>query len=500
MQRRTIVALGVFAVLLVATLASAARREEGGISRLDLSGIDTSTIDTIVIEGEETTTLVKDGENWKTDGRRADQSAVDAVLKALGQVKSTRLVTQNPDRFATYEVDDEKGLKVTYQRGDTVVARLVIGKGIRGGTNIRVGDEVYAVKGVYRYTFDRKKPRWYDLRLFPELAEADLSKVKVDLASGESYTLVRGEDGTWSLESGPRPQGFRFDAQQAKSLVSTLVSVRAKDIEAGPAKPGANWDTLTLETPTGSTVLKIAPKAEGDSDVKAVVQGREDVYVLYAATADRLRRPLESLRDLSLVSVDPEKVVEMEISGKDGRVHFVKKDGTWTLAEGQTVPDGFELDPALVDSRVRAVARARAMAVAAPTDRFGPDPGNTWVKLVVAPAAAEQEGSKQGAEAEGAPEHAGAKGAAQGETVLLRFGKEVKDGDRTLVLVRGNADDLTYRAATYLRDSLTSGLDAFKKRPPMAGPPGGGFDPEQLKGLPPEVRKQLMQQLLQGGH
>ena len=72
----------------------------------------------------------------------------------------------------------------------------------------------------------------------------------------------------------------------------------------------------------------------------------------------------------------------------------------------------------------------------------------------------------------------------------------MKDGERTLVLARGNADALTYRAGTYLRDSLTAGLDSFKKRPPVAGPAPGGFDPEQLKGLPPEIRKQLMQQMM----
>ena len=114
MHKRTVIAFVVFVALLGVVMATIFKPQERNISRLSVPAIAAETVEKIVVDRAETYELVKEGEYWVLDdGRPADDAQIDRALESVGTLTSTELVSSNPAKHATYEVDDETG-----SRGD----------------------------------------------------------------------------------------------------------------------------------------------------------------------------------------------------------------------------------------------------------------------------------------------------------------------------------------------------------------------------------------------
>ena len=77
MNRTTLTALAVFAILLLAVVLRVGQETERGISRISLAHVKPDAIDRIVVRGDNPAEFRKDGEIWRlANGREAEANAV----------------------------------------------------------------------------------------------------------------------------------------------------------------------------------------------------------------------------------------------------------------------------------------------------------------------------------------------------------------------------------------------------------------------------------------
>jgi hypothetical protein len=480
MKKSTILAIAVFAVLLVGALAMLREKPERGITRVSFADVKPDQVSRIETRGKSSVKMAKEGDVWKLeDGKRADSVAIQRLLEAIPKIQSSTVVTRNAERFSELEVDDEKGTGIVVAAGDRELADFVVGKTARGGAHVRIDDTVYAVRGVFPSVFAREPGQWIEKKLF-DVDAAEVEKIEVSLADGTRYNLVLKES-KWALEDPSiLPAGFRFDASQAESVANQVINARANEVlETDPGDDktalGGATDAFTLVAKDGTRkTLRLGAESE-QKNVYARADGWDEVLTLFPHSSRALRKAPADMRDLGLMSFVPNDVVKLEIESGPDQLRLERDaDGkTWKVASttGET-PEGFQLDPMKVEQRVVAMRSARATAIA---------PEGAATKL-------DKPSAKLTATTD------------KGETAVLTFGAETKQDDRDAVFALGNADSAPYLVATFTRDSLTGGLPTFAvQEAPEGGLAmgGGGLDPAALQNLPPDVRESLLKQLAQ---
>jgi len=472
MSKSTLIAAVVFAALLAAAFVTLREKPERGITHLSFTEIAPADVTRVVGHGKNEFELERTEDGWKlADGRPVQSAAADRLAEAIPRIDSSTVVTQNPDRFAELEVDDDAGTTIVVYGGDRQLAEFTVGKDAGRGANIRVDDAVYITPGVYQSLFRRDPAAWIEKKLFT-LKPDGVRRVDVALGNGTSYALVKEEEG-WALEDrSVLPPGFRFDSSQARNLVRSLASLHAGDVLAedpGTETTGldADVDVFTLaddeQEPHTLTLGR-----ESDGDVYARATGWEQVVKIPTSRAQGLRRAPASFRDLSLMKIEPSEITRLEIRSDDQDLVFERTsaEADWQIAASpEEELDGFELDPNKVSARLFALGAARALDVAGP-DAEADFASPTTVLTVTT---------------------------GDGETASLLFAGGTSQGGKASVLARGNADGETYVVTEPLRADLAGGLDTFRK---TAAPPGRpAFDPASLQNLPPEVRARLLQQM-----
>ncbi len=480
MNRSTILVAIVFAGLLAGALVLFSQKPERGISRLDLGPWSKEQVTRLAFGGKDAVELAKREELWRlADGKEADSAAVERLLESLRKLRSSELLTRDEARFAELEVDGDKGTSLEAFAGTKRLFALVLGKSVAGGVAVRSGDEVFKVDGVSRAALVRQASAWRERRVFRDKVE-DITRLEVQLAGAKPYALEKQGDGFALADLSVLPAGFRFDAGAARSLVTSVVNLRAKDfesedpgLEATGLGDGADVLRLVLASSDGQQVTRVLwlGKERGEQkDVFAKVEGSEDIFTIAASTAKGLRRSVEGLRDLRLMNLEVAKAKKLAV--RDGKVSLVfeKAEGGWQLQKSaEKKPEGFVLDQNAVERRLQAVAAARATRLAEPKEAVQSGLG--------APAASVTVTLEDGARA------------------TLSFGKETKDDAREVVFARGNADAAAYLVAKWTRQNLTGGLPTFVKQPSRDDDGLKNLDPKALEKLPPEIRQALQKQI-----
>lgn len=458
MKKTTLIAIAAFGALLAVVLLT--REDETnvnvGVPKLTLSPLG-GEITGIELSGANTGKLAFEGGGWKIDGHAADDAQVKSLTDALKDFRAQDFVTEKTEKHAELEVDDAKGVKVAVTTAAGPAWTLVFGKpGKSGGTYVRdaKSNAVFTTNSPAAYQVKKKANEWRK-KSIATAAAADVVKLTVTQPSGV-LTLVNSPEG-WKMEP-PPPADFKYDPEAAQRLVTTATSLQAQDFGDTLGEQAA---TLELELKDGKKVsMKLgAKKPEGT--VPLQVEGDPQVYVLAQFTAEQLLKSVEDMRDCTLLAFDPSEAQKLSITA-GGKTTVVTKQGeTWAVTEPKKLPDGYELDPAIVGSVLNRLKVMRAT-------RAAPGVADAAAGLTKPTAVVEvslKDGKKQ----------------------TMRFGGETPAKDA--LYVKG-AGALTYTIGTAQRASFEGGLDMFKKRPPP--------DMSQIRGLeqlPPEVRRQLEQQL-----
>ncbi|HZA13023.1 MAG TPA: DUF4340 domain-containing protein [Myxococcaceae bacterium] len=479
MKKATLIAVGVFAVLLVAVLATREEQVNVGVPKLSLPVVDKSRVTGVEVSGALAARLIKEGDAWlvvdpgKPDRKfPAEQSQVTAMLDALKDFRAGDFVSEKSERHAEFEVDEAKGVrvKVTHEGGKPL--ELVVGKAAKaGGVYIREpgGKPVWTTQSALARQV-RKDAKGWRKRAFVMAKADELTRLAVALADGQGF-VAQHKDGAWALdESVKPPRGFRFDPGSVQRIAQQLASLSAQDFgEPGAEDAAFGFDAphavVEAATKDGRTLkLHLGRAADATAPVPARLEGDPQVYLLPSYSAQMLAKRLEDLRDMSLASFEAAKAERLTITAAGKKTVVAREAGAWKLVEPKVTPAGYEFDPAQVTGQLETLRGLRGSRVV--TDAKWSKPAITVdVKL-------EGGGSQK-----------------------IELGSEVTGPNNSKqALAKGSVDALVYAVDPWVRQRLERGLDLFRKPPPA--PPMGGM--KGLEQLPPEIRQQIEAQLRSG--
>jgi hypothetical protein len=494
MKKGTLLAVGLFAILLIVVLATRERQVSVGIKRLEIAAIDKAKVQQIAMSGAKSAVLARTGSSWtvedpaKPGAHPADDTQANSLVDAFSDTRYGDLVSDRSERHAEFEIDEAKGLHVRVSMDGSPPIELVFGKAATGGTYVRRAGQtdVYMAKGRFPGLARRDANGWRKHAIFALKAD-DMTSFAVHGRDGQGYAFERDSDGKWALgKDTVVPAGFRLDASAPGRAAQQLSTLTAQDfIDAPPNDDviglSGPHDEIDVQMKDGKSVVvelgHPAPSAAdggtaaaGNEPIPTRVKGDAQLYAVSVYVRNQLTQPLTALRDMTLSTYDAQKVKALAIRG--AKPVTLEKDGTsWKVLEPKQLPPGADFDPAQVNTqliRIRNLHAAKLVDTAVP-------PAQAGLAKVPTVEVTLEDGTKQG----------------------LYFGKEIAGAPGAKqVYVKGSADNALYAVYQTEKTRFDVGVDLFKKPPP---PPSfgnqGGM--KGLENLPPDVRRQLEAQLRQ---
>ena len=469
--KRTTVMLGAFAASLalvaVATLNNATSEgptfdwpeiDAGEITRIEISGTDNAV------------TLERGEEGWLVipGGHRADEKAVEQATGKIADLDVGSLISTNPSHFGTYEVG-EGGMKVAVSTAGGTLPLLHLGKGTpdnRGHYICRADEErVFVTAGRIRGALDKEIKFWRDR----EILSFDKEKATALAISGPAGRLAfsRGGEG-WAFDPVPDgiPDHYRLDASRIDSLMRSLARLSAFDF----VDDYENLASLGLDPPEITAVirldeggpLEIGVGAESEGRYYCKASGDDQVFLINGYQRNQLAREPKDLQDTKINAFDASLARRIEIRSAGKRTVFVLEEagGDWKLeSTDNEMPTGFKLDPQKVSGLVSSIGGLRGTSCLGYADQAAHGIVSPSQEVLV--------------------------GLSNGETRTVRFGRDASEGE----IYAAGEDGLVYQVKNHVVDRITGGIERYKVS--QGGAPA--YTPDMLKGLPPEVREQLMQ-------
>jgi len=191
------------------------------------------------------------------------------------------------------------------------------------------------------------------------LKEDDISRIELKKKTGDELVLARDGAGKWQLTA-PRP----LPVEQATvspmlSTLSTLTSDRLVEEKAsnlgqyGLAQPTLEADITQKNNQT--TKLLLGDDTPTGNAVYVKVEGNPRVFTVASYNRNSLDKSVNDLRDKRLLTVDPEKISQIELLAKKQDIEFGRNKDSWQIEKPKPMrADGFQ-----VDELVRTLTDAR---------------------------------------------------------------------------------------------------------------------------------------------
>ncbi|HVZ89453.1 MAG TPA: DUF4340 domain-containing protein [Polyangia bacterium] len=360
MNRKTLAALGAFAVLVIVAVV-ALRQPEKGERASDrarpIPALDAAQITSIdVTKGGTTTSIKRDGANFRVTAPvnyPADPTFGRTAFESLGKMDVSDLVSEQPEKQAEFEVDDKTGVRVVAKHDGTVLADIVIGKAVGAGTMVRQPgkNDIWEASGVTKYMFDKTTTDWRDksITTFPA-AEAE----KLDVASkdGQKISLKKtgtkqGNDDKWDVTQSS-VKIDNLDNSVPNGVISALASWKANDFadDAKPADTGLDAPALTVSVglKDGKTVTALVGNKKGTDDWYVKKADAPQVFLVKKFNLERInKRPID-FRDKTLCDLAAADLTEISVSNADKSYTLVKNGNDWKA----TKPPKLEVDSSKV--------------------------------------------------------------------------------------------------------------------------------------------------------
>ena len=186
-------------------------------------------------------------------------------------------------------------------------------------------------------------------------------------ADGNSVTLVKGEDGGWSL---PDYDNYPAQASNVTGLLSKIGALQANRLIARnnssqarlEVKPDAFQRRIEIRSGDRTDTLYLG-SASGASDTHARVNDQAEIYLTTGLAAWEVGAQVSAWIDTTYVSLDQTAVTAIDVSNANGSFTFTQADGTWSYA-GLAAGEAF--DPASISNLTR---QATGMRMSAPLGR-----------------------------------------------------------------------------------------------------------------------------------
>ncbi|MBD3391631.1 MAG: DUF4340 domain-containing protein [Chitinivibrionales bacterium] len=249
----------------------------------------------------------------ETTAYPADSAAVHRALEKLEGMSRDILVSQNPEKQETFEVDSAHGVlvEVLGEKGESM-GTFRIGKNAANYSSHYVrmlgSDDVWSTGGSIKYAFFGDLKRWRDksiLRFEPSSATA-LTVARTDTATGETVRLglTKSADSLdkveWSLVE-PEKAPAREDV--VEKMISALAKLNTNDWDASGAADTITgfdnpWIVASVSLENGDTERIVVGNKKGKNDNKYYVKadGREEVFLVYDSSLKELKKTFDDLK------------------------------------------------------------------------------------------------------------------------------------------------------------------------------------------------------------
>ncbi len=456
MNRKTLIAGVIFAGLIVVTIALLRTPEKGTLAPEErprpIAKLKAGDYDTLeVTKGSSTTVIKKDGDKYtvsKPVTFPADKDVGKAAFEAVAKLEFGNLISDQKSRHGELEVGDAS-LRVKIRKGETVLADLRLGKVTSDQVLVRLEgkDEVWAMKGVSKYQWDKDTTAWRDKHV-TTFEEKDAAKIEVNSKTRGRMVMSRPEPS----DAGPAPE-WRivessvkvepFDKSAASELVGGMAGLTADDFadDAKPEDTGLdapeNAVTVTLRNGKEHKIL-IGLKKKDKDDTYVKLADNPQVFVLGKYNAGRInKRPID-FRDKAMCNLTSDEITEVSVTREKDSFVLSKTPGktgddAWKL----TKPAGVTLDTSKVSGILSGLSDWKANRYA--DDNNLKAVGLDKPKTVVS-----------------------AKSNVKGHGCLVKIGNETKDNTYLYAVANNQAD--VVEATKWSIDRIAVKLDDLKKK------------------------------------
>jgi len=474
MKRSTWIILGLIAVLGLIYLLTREEHISVGVKRLKLPTFSQDNVDRVEIKSKDDVVLVKQDGKWLielpdsggTRFVRADQSNVSSLLDAALSVRHSHYVTNMKEKFKELGLEGEESTLIKISASGTPVWQLVLGKNAVGSgryAKTPEDNDVYVVRGSFWQLTRNGLNDWRDRDIVP-VKEGEVTSFKF-YQKGEPYiSLVKEKDGeAWVFDQQQKvlPKGFRADKSALANLVRSSLNLKASgfvDEERDLKMPVAKF--IVHDGEKNYEVLFYA----GTNDTYLAKRTDDpQIYEISKFNFDRINKPIEDLRDLSLLRFDRSAVVKLSLMHGKDKIVLSKKDNAWHIDEPASLPAGFEFDPVAADDMLSMLSglAAERPANLSKDQAQNPHWQNNWLLELTTD---------------------------KGDKVHLYVGKSKAAKDE--YLAKGNVDQEIYIVKGARISSVLSGLNAFKKEefdlPPI------NENTKGFESLPVDVQRKLL--------
>ena len=243
-------------------------------------GYDKESVAKIEITASgETTTLVKQNDAWlvaSMENYPADTEGVADVLDKVAELKTTGLVSSNPEKQAQFEVDSSGAEAKLLDTGGGVLAHLFLGKTTPGylSSYVRAAEsnDVYVGKGNLKATFDKGTRTWKDRTIF-SFNKGDVTHLSIK-SEEEEIELEMDADGKWQMTA---PETIAALQAELDALLDSL-----SDLDTDEFAEMKDLSEYELDDPKSSVLAKL-----NDGSTRRLLIGKEESGKRYAKREDK---------------------------------------------------------------------------------------------------------------------------------------------------------------------------------------------------------------------
>lgn len=269
-------------------------------------------------QGKSVSLLKKDGWLVGTEGFPADQDKIEALIKKLAGMKSSRLVSQNKSSHARLKVADRDFTrKIELGQGDSKTTLFLGTSPSAKSIHLRLSDanEVYQVNDLAAWEVQADKESWWQSKYLGQ--QDNLTELSISNAAGTLDLVNDSVKKNWHLKASPETA---LDSKKVETLLSSLLTINIDSYLAKDFTPtGKPVATITYRSKDNENTLHVWAKdsakplpekdpAPGDDTLtikasSAAFYAQARAYVLKSAME-------ASIESLSMKSTEETKEVE----------------------------------------------------------------------------------------------------------------------------------------------------------------------------------------------
>ena len=275
--------------------------------------VDTSLVDYIhIVNKDGSLTIKRVGGHWRiTDPYNypANPSYANTLLEKAAQLEVETVITNNPDKYSEYELDDTTASYVEIGKEGGAIDKFYCGKPSKNYTHTYMrradSDDVLLVAGTPRSSFTRRPKDWRDKKIL-DLDRAMVERILLkfpdetaelvrEVSSSEKDTTLVKADTTWRVIP-KRGKPFTPDDGVFNRIMNTASRMNAMDfLMAGEDTiPSFAKPDFTLEVfleGNQHVVVDFIPQPDAENRWIARKDGDEStVFVVYQSTVKNLQK------------------------------------------------------------------------------------------------------------------------------------------------------------------------------------------------------------------